>query len=113
VIRRATVWIAALGFVLGGVAVPGGAYSETYPVWWAPELGLESLDDIDAKLAEPFAEGKRVVFHKFGHHMVGEGDTAYLGEWGSLDARLIDNCLAYLKWTDEGYRFETTDEDSY
>ena len=111
---KAAGWAAALGLFLGGGAALGGASGgETYPVWWAPELGLENLDEIDAALARRFPEGKRAVFHKFGRHMVGEGETAYLGEWGSLDAQPIDNCVAYLKWTDEGYQFENTDEDSY
>ena len=74
---------------------------------------LASLNEIDAKLAEPFPGGKRAVFHKFGRHMIGTGETAYLGEWGSLDARPIDNCSAYLKWTDEGYRHDNSDEDSH
>ena len=112
--NNAAGWALALGMVLAPVAASGAAQAEgPYPAWWAPELGLESLDEIDAKLAEPCPEGKRAVFHKFGHHMVGEGETAYLGEWGSLDAQPIDNCLAYLKWTDQGYRFENSDEDSY
>ncbi len=111
---KAAGWAAALGLFLGGGAALGGASGgETYPVWWAPELGLENLDEIDAALARPFPEGKRAVFHKFGRHMIGEGDTAYPGEWGSLDAQPIDNCLAYLKWTDEGYQPENEDEDSY
>ena len=111
---KAAGWAAALGLFLGGGAALGGASGgETYPVWLAPELGLENLDEIDAALARPFPEGKRAVFHKFGRHMIGEGDTAYPGEWGSLDAQPIDNCLAYLKWTDEGYQPENEDEDSY
>ena len=34
---------------------------ETYPMWWAPELGLASLNEIDAKLAA--VGGKRAVGH--------------------------------------------------
>ena len=107
-------WIAALGLVLVGIAAAGAASAEApYPVWWAPELGLESLDEIDAALARPFPEGKRGVFHKFGRHMVGTGAAAYPGEWGSLDAQPIDNCLAFLKWTDEGYQHDNGDEESH
>ena len=107
-------WIAALGLVLVGIAAAGAASAEApYPVWWAPELGLESLDEIDAALARPVPEGKRGVFHKFGRHMVGTGAAAYPGEWGSLDAQPIDNCLAFLKWTDEGYQHDNGDEESH
>lgn len=111
--RRVIGWAFAVALI-GGGAVPGSGHAgETYPMWWAPELGLASLNEIDAKLAEPFPGGKRAVFHKFGRHMIGTGETAYLGEWGSLDARPIDNCSAYLKWTDEGYRHDNSDEDSH
>ena len=111
---NAAEWALALGLVLAAVAASGGARAgETYPVWWAPELGLESLDEIDAALARPFPEGKRAPFHKFGRRMIGTGAAAYPGEWGSLDAQPIGNCVAYLKWTDEGYQYENSDEDSH
>ncbi len=43
---NAAEWALALGLVLAAVAASGGARAgETYPVWWAPELGLESLDE--------------------------------------------------------------------
>ncbi len=45
--------------------------------------------------------------------MIGTGAAAYPGEWGSLDAQPIGNCVAYLKWTDEGYQYENSDEDSH
>ena len=60
--NNAAGWALALGMVLAPVAASGAAQAEgPYPAWWAPELGLESLDEIDAKLAEPFPEGQSIA----------------------------------------------------
>ncbi len=41
--------------ILTVTLTPAPAQSEEFPVWWSPTLGLESLDDIDAILDEPYA----------------------------------------------------------
>ena len=45
-------WI-VLAAAAMGLAAPAAA--DEIPIWWSPTLGIESLDDIDARLDEPFA----------------------------------------------------------
>ncbi len=47
--------VAALiwAFCLAGGAIASEQPNEVYPIWWSPFFELESLDDIDERLAQP------------------------------------------------------------
>ncbi len=55
----AAVAAAAWGLALGGDALAGE--QAAYPIWWSPRLGLESLDQVEARLEDPFPLGIEVV----------------------------------------------------
>ena len=87
---------AGLGLAAGYLSAPAGA-AERYPVWWAPEIGIESLDEIDALLAEPFPEEFRHRLYKFDYSR---------GKWESpiVDRQPIEDCLSLFEWLKAGYR---------
>ena len=63
-------WAAVLGLLVGSMAAPSSHAGEAYPVWWAPELRLESLDEIDAELARRFPEEQRFRLYQFGTSLI-------------------------------------------
>jgi hypothetical protein len=68
--------------VLSGFSPPAKVWWEK--VWWAKELNLVNLSDIDAALGKPFDERVNVVS-------------------GSNRAS-VGNCAEYLKYSDQGYK---------
>jgi hypothetical protein len=57
--RLAAAVAAAWMLALGGGALAGE--QAAYPIWWSPRLGLESLDQVEARLDDPFPLGIEVV----------------------------------------------------
>ncbi|MCH7554671.1 MAG: hypothetical protein IIC08_01515 [Proteobacteria bacterium] len=80
-----------------------------YPIWWSPELGLESLDDIDGLLDKIFPEHRQFVitlhWSKSRYKVIPgnlEGVPQY--ETGSDPAEYpshhIANCQDLFEWSD-------------
>ena len=88
--------------VCAGV-LSASAAAQRYPVWWAPEIGIASLDEIDALLAKPFAEEHRHWLYKF----------EYRGRWESpfVDQQPIDDCLSLFERLAAGYESGVEDRD--
>ena len=63
------------------------AANELYPVWWSPVLELESLHDIDERLARKFK-------YPF---------TAYKGRGAERKSAHVDNCNSLKHWWAQGY----------
>jgi hypothetical protein len=99
-----------LRLVVSFLAVPllasstaASAENEPYPVWWSPELALESLDQIDARLAVPFPEKEPLAVYKYNDR------TRSLEEW-LVDAQEVANCRSFVEWTDQGYEAERSED---
>ncbi len=83
--------IAAVTALLLGVSGPAGAEEGPFPVWWSPALELDSLDQIDARLAREIwpgdPEGLRLI--------KSDGDTL-------TEVRAV-NCVELEGLAEEGY----------
>ena len=82
------------------------ATAERYPVWWAPEIGIESLDEIDALLAKPFPEEYRHRLYKYVWTR-----TATESWYQPEDPQPIDSCLALFEWLAADYKSRVGDWD--
>ena len=89
--------------VCAGV-LSASAAAERYPVWWAPEIGIASLDEIDALLAKPFPEEFRHRLYKFDYGR---------GKWESpiVDRQPIEDCVSLFEWLAAGYKWGAEDRD--
>jgi hypothetical protein len=76
----------ALASSASGSSTLGAASSPE--LWWAPELGVSSLQAIPARLDEPFADPY---------------DTATLLN-GNADQKTVSNCIEYLRFLPLGYQ---------
>lgn len=84
-----------------------------YPVWWSPELGLESLDDIEWKLEESFPRTRwyEVVTHDvqliYTDELIDKDDPErgyFQGlEDINIERRTINDCLSLITWRDQGF----------
>ena len=92
--------IAVLAAVLSGYAA--GA-AERYPVWWSPELGLKSLDDIDARLAKPFSSEERLTLFEISRRQYREDGKIINTGWITTDEKVPGNCAAFMRLYDAGY----------
>lgn len=77
---------------LGRAAPAWAQEAAPYPIWWSPELGLESLDQIDELLKKEFPENQWRVF--FG----GVGNKIGKMIVDNCESRLIASGLAYYAW---------------
>ena len=94
--RRVVVLAGAICVCASFLSAPATA-AERYPVWWAPEFGIESLEEIDALLAKPFPEELRNRLYKFDY---GRND------WQTpVDEQPIDDCLSLFEWLAAGYEW--------
>ena len=74
---------------LGGRAEAQAEPTEAYPIWWAPELGLYHLDQIDAVLNKDFPEILWKVFAS--------------SDPNNTTKIIVDNCDSYLEATKNKY----------
>ena len=90
------------GFILmcAGFILPApAAAAERYPVWWTPEIGNESLNEIDALLAEPFPPEFRHRLYKYRLETREKtGLRNYL-----VGEKLVDDCVSLFELTSDGY----------
>ena len=106
---------------LGHSAPAWSAEAAPYPVWWSPELGLESLDLIDSKLQEDFPRGQQ--FHLMKDELKGTKTDTLLDqahpEYGyiydyervNIEERWIEDCRSLFEWTGKG--FDVDQDDRY
>jgi hypothetical protein len=98
---------------LGGCAAAPARPTEAYPVWWSPDLGVESLDQIDALLAKTIPKDQQYFAMKFDWKRVYKDtlvdeDRPELGfefymEKVNVEQYLVDNCLSFFKWFETGF----------
>ena len=97
------------------------AQEETpYPIWWSPELGLESLELVDRKLQEEFPQARQ--FHVVKHDLkFNDSDTlvdedqperGYVTTWEyeNEQEHLIKNCRTLIELTNKGFNAEEFDD---
>lgn len=87
-----------------------------YPVWWSPELGLESLDLIDYELADEFPRGEQFHLVTYGlkrvytDALIDEAHPEQGYNWNveriNVKEQWIDNCASLFEWTGKGFRFD-------
>ncbi|MDP3792257.1 MAG: hypothetical protein Q8Q89_00855, partial [bacterium] len=87
-------FIIALAIILIGLFVATRFYTskhstDTYPVWWSSELGLNSLTDIDSSLEESFPGDHPELISPFGDAGV-----------------VVSNCRELLDYLRKGYQSE-------
>ena len=100
--------ISMLVLGLGGCAAAPTQPTEAYPVWWSPDLGVGSLDQIDALLAKTIPKDQQYFAMKFDWKRVYKDalydeDRPELGfdfymEKVNVEQHLVDNCLSFFKW---------------
>lgn len=84
-----------------------------FPIWWSPELGLESLDDIEWKLEESFPRTRWYEVATYDSKLVYTDvlkDETH-PEWGynwytediNMERRTINDCLSLITWRDKGF----------
>ncbi len=56
--------------LLCGPAALAGEDADPYPIWWSPELGLESLDKIEWQLYTEFPRGEQFHLVTYGRKRV-------------------------------------------
>lgn len=76
---------------------------EERPVWWSPELGLSSLDKIDAELRRPFPSAYKAIIES------GAGGS---GKKASAQRVTIENCTNYLALAGKSYTTGTPLDDA-
>ncbi len=101
--RLIAVLAGAICAVAGCLSAPADA-DERYPVWWAPEIGIASLDEIDTLLAGPFPEEFRHKLYKFDYAR-GKRVSPI------VDQQPIENCLSLFEWMSAGYTWGVDDRD--
>ena len=90
-----------------------------YPIWWSPELGLESLEDIGELLDESFPENRQfdINLNRWERlytvipGTMEEGRPRYekRTDGREFPAQHIANCRNLIEWSDR--RYEPTDFD--
>ncbi len=97
---RLNLLIATVVFALclGRGAVGWAGEDATYPIWWSPELGLESLDRID----KPFEK-------RFGPNQ-DSWMRVYKGDPPDEEEAFVDNCASQDKLDVDGYYPRTLSE---
>ena len=79
-------------------------------MWWAPEIGIESLDEIDALLAKPFPPELRHTLYTY----VWQGRQIPSGKgFQPKDPQPIDNCLTLFQWLAAKYETHVYDWDGF
>ena len=81
--------ISMLVFGLGGRAEAQAQSTEAYPIWWAPSLGIEGLDDVEKRLEDTA--------------WFGGGIHIYKGERGKRNEAIADSCGSLERLLQEGY----------
>ncbi len=108
--------VLAVVIALGACRPALGGETKDYPIWWSPELGLDSLDRIEEALRAPFPWRRQ--FHVYKHH----SQLHYLNElrdehrpekgYGvvfqemNLRDRLVVDCVSLMKSVRDGYSWE-------
>ena len=89
-VRLIATLVGVLSMCAGFILPAPAAAAERYPVWWTPEIGNESLNEIDALLAEPFPPEFRHRLYKFDYSR---------GKWESpiVDRQPIEDCLSLFE----------------
>lgn len=107
--------IRAALFALTLLCVPAAQAGEDapYPVWWSPELGLESLDHIVGEIARDFPLGDQ--FHLvtikmervYKDILIDEAHPELGYNWDSkaiiLSEHWISYCPSLIEWNDKGF----------
>ncbi len=90
---RPNLLIATVVFALclGRGAAGWAGEDATYPIWWAPSLELESLDQIDERLERKFWADPST------------GIPVVKGKWPGDTKAFVDSCASYDKLRNEGY----------
>ena len=111
--------ISMLVLGLGGCAAAPTQPTEAYPVWWSPDLGVGSLDQIDALLAKTIPNDQQYFAMKFDWKRVYKDalydeDRPELGfdfymEKVNVEQHLVDNCLSFFKWFETGFKSDGYD----
>ena len=114
-VRRPSSLIRAALFALTLLCATAAQAGEDapYPIWWSPELGLESLDDIDWKLEERFPRTRWYEVATYDSKLVYTDvlkDETH-PEWGynwytediNMERRTINDCLSLINWSDKGF----------
>ncbi len=113
---RLNLLIATVVFALclGRGAAGWAGEDATYPVWWSPELGLESLDRIDALLAKTIPKDQQFFAKKFDSwktiykNTLVDENKPELGyrfsyEPYNVEQRLVESCDSLFKWLEAGF----------
>jgi len=77
-----------------------------YPIWWSPELGVESLGDVDSELDKPFPTEKQ--FYLSDQWLVRAGIVSArtpLFGLEHMNKRLVGNCADWNNWHKKGFVF--------
>ena len=84
-----------------------------YPIWWLPELGLESLDLIDYELADEFPQGEQFHLVTYGlkrvytDALIDEAHPEQGYNWNveriNVKEQWIHNCASLIAWTGKGF----------
>ncbi len=84
-----------------------------YPIWWSPELGIESLELIDVEFYKYFPRGH--IFHLDKYELKGTPTDILRDETrpelgyrlsfkkANIEERRIDNCRSLVEATDKGF----------
>ena len=93
--------LGSLGFVMALQAAPALLAAERYPVWISPELGIEALDQIDARLAEPFwGPDDSITMGRYELDLVTLRTVRVVG---SVTPFPVTTCQEYLDAISQGY----------
>ena len=104
----------ALTLAYGPAALAGEV--APYPIWWSPELELESLDLIDWQLQWEFPRGQQFHLVTYGLERVYTDELIdplkpELGfNWDikriDIKEQWIDSCVSLIEWTDKGFEID-------
>ena len=107
----------ALCLLYGAVALADE--ESLYPIWWSPELKLESLDQIDELLDKPFPESRRFEVsmterdRQFTDERVdpSKPHLGFIPRPKELEPHtvLVTNCRDHMEWADRRYKPEDFD----
>ena len=81
--------LAVASFMWAGPAVA----AERYPVWWAPDLDLERLEDIEREFSVPFPPDQRLEFYK---DVLFRRSGQRQIEWRTVHAAVAGDCEAFM-----------------
>jgi len=113
---RFLVRAALLALSLESAPAALAAEDAPYPIWWSPELGLESLQQIVWKLEEEFPRENwyEVVTYDlqrvYTDSLIDESHPEWGYNWNTvpinIERQTISDCKSLITWRDQGFNTE-------